>query len=213
MELGGGGLLRWIKNELIWNWGGGLLRWIKNQLIWNLGGLRFFSTHAFHIHTHAIQIRLVALCVSKSATKNMSQDCVSNVDCGMWVVIVFRMESGNSVCKAVFTDDVCSTKEGYVFSFLSICSRRGPYPMMHQECIPWCIRAAPCPAKEDQTGWKPCLSTKEAPVRKDCQRRRPIPWRPSLSSIPAGGGLGTGPWSISLRLLSSHNLMLSNHAL
>ena len=36
---GGGGLLRWIKNELIWNLeGGGLLRWIKNELIWNLGG-------------------------------------------------------------------------------------------------------------------------------------------------------------------------------
>ena len=51
---GGGGLLRWIKNELIWklgffflhwmkneliwNLGGGLLRWIKNELIWNFGG-------------------------------------------------------------------------------------------------------------------------------------------------------------------------------
>ena len=51
----GGGLLRWMKNELIWNFGGGvfyvgskmnsfgilgggLLRWIKNELIWNWGG-------------------------------------------------------------------------------------------------------------------------------------------------------------------------------
>ena len=34
-------------------------------------GPKFFSTHAFHIHTHAIQIRLVALCISKSATKNL----------------------------------------------------------------------------------------------------------------------------------------------
>ena len=34
----GGGLLRWIKNELIWN-GGGLLHWIKNELIWKGGGL------------------------------------------------------------------------------------------------------------------------------------------------------------------------------
>ena len=32
------------------------------------GGSSSFSTHAFHIHTHAIQIRIVALCVSKSAT-------------------------------------------------------------------------------------------------------------------------------------------------
>ena len=37
----GGGLLRWIKNELIWNLVGGLLRWIKNELIWNLGGGSF----------------------------------------------------------------------------------------------------------------------------------------------------------------------------
>ena len=36
-----GGLLRWIKNELIWNLGGGGLRWIKNELIWNLGGGSF----------------------------------------------------------------------------------------------------------------------------------------------------------------------------
>ena len=28
-----------------------------------------FSTHACQIHTHTIQIRIVALCVSKSATK------------------------------------------------------------------------------------------------------------------------------------------------
>ena len=33
------------------------------------GGSSSLSTHAFHIHTHAIQIRIVALCVSKSATK------------------------------------------------------------------------------------------------------------------------------------------------
>ena len=38
-------------------------------ILWG-GGVNFFSTHAFHIHTHAIQIRLVALCVSRSATKN-----------------------------------------------------------------------------------------------------------------------------------------------
>ena len=35
-------------------------------------GSSSFSTHAFHIHTHAIQIRIVALCVSKSATKNLN---------------------------------------------------------------------------------------------------------------------------------------------
>ena len=72
-NLGGGGLLRWIKNELIWIFLGGgegvFLHWIKNELIWILGGLIFFSTHAFHIHTHAIQIRLVMLCVSRSTTK------------------------------------------------------------------------------------------------------------------------------------------------
>ena len=76
INFGEGGLLCWIKNELIWNlgggvfyvgskmnskkisiwggvfyigskmnsfgiWGGGLLRWIKNELIWNLGGGSF----------------------------------------------------------------------------------------------------------------------------------------------------------------------------
>ena len=52
----GGGILRWIKNELIWNLGGVyvvikneliwnlgffLLHWMKNELIWNLGGGSF----------------------------------------------------------------------------------------------------------------------------------------------------------------------------
>ena len=33
-------------------------------------GSSSFSTHAFHIHTPAIQIRIVAFCISKSTTKN-----------------------------------------------------------------------------------------------------------------------------------------------
>ena len=33
-----------------------------------VGGCQVFSTHAFHIHTHTIQIRVVALCISRSAT-------------------------------------------------------------------------------------------------------------------------------------------------
>ena len=37
----GGGLLRWMKNELISNLGEGLLCWIKNELIWNWGGGSF----------------------------------------------------------------------------------------------------------------------------------------------------------------------------
>ena len=65
----------------------------------------------------------------------------------------------------------------------SICSRRGHYPIIHQERT---RTATPPPPKEDQPGMKPCLSVKEAPVpvKKDCPRRRLIPLAPLTLLYP-----------------------------
>ena len=61
----------------------GLQIWLRDSLLnsakWSFlksGGVgtRPSRTMQFHIHTHAIQTRLVALCISKSATKNSGID-------------------------------------------------------------------------------------------------------------------------------------------